>query len=439
MESSASGCNFWRSKGLGIEMAAVNQFLDVTILFEAGYITLDALSHLERKRLEETARRIAAVFVLSLLGSSIVEVFYEQASQQVAGFQGAVLSAVWIVSSCFIFGCAWRLYRWMLGHSGRIQSIRVDIVEFATKRVAATLGPMQESIDKIEAAANAERTLVEQWGSKVSGAMNAMQIASESTNQSVKSLREWMDVSKHDTKKVMDRYDQWAKAHRDDAATIYLVSSKLESLVDRASILEEEIDALHPDYGTSEEEGVGDGRVDEGERKGNPEPGTVGITANAPLVPRSSHKLTREDGLANREKGNQALMQFSARLCSMNKKHQASLLHGVSDLVFLDSNGAVKCVGAYKALTLSSQANATKQRWIPRVKLLAESRMAMSLNKTMVLFVENLANGRIWARGISPEELKNFSGITTPLMLVNDDSRSEKDCRDSLTSVLQLL
>ena len=418
-------------------MTAANQLLDATILFEAGYITLDALSHLERKKLEETARRIAAVFVLSLLGSSIMEVFYEQVSQEVAGFQGAVLNAIWIVTSSLIFGCSWLLYRWMLRHSGRIQSMRVDIVELSTKRVATTLFPMQESLDKMEAAANAERTSVEQWGSKVSGAMDAMHNASESTSRSVQSLREWMDLSKRDMRKVMDRYDHWAKAHRNDAATIFLVSSKLESLVDRASILEEEIDALLPDYGSSEEEG-GDGRA-EAERKGNPEPGRIGLAANASPIHRTSHKLTREDGLANREKGNQALMQFSARLHSMNKKHQASLLHGVPDLVFLDSNGAVKCVGAYKALTLSSQGNATKQRWIPRVKLLAESRMAMSLNKTLVLFVENLANGRIWARGISPEELKNFTGITTPLMLVNDDSRSEKDCRDSLTSVLQLL
>jgi hypothetical protein len=132
-------------------------------------------------------------------------------------------------------------------------------------------------------------------------------------------------------------------------------------------------------------------------------------------------------------------MQFSARLHSMNKKHQASLLHGVPDLVFLDSNGSVKCVGAYKALTLSSLDGATKQRWIPKSKLLAESRMAVKENKTLVLFVENFLNRRIWARAMSPEELKSFSGITTPLMLVNDDPQSEKDCRDSLTSVLQLL
>jgi len=37
------------------------------------------------------------------------------------------------------------------------------------------------------------------------------------------------------------------------------------------------------------------------------------------------------------------------------------------------------------------------------------------------------------------DELKKLGGITTPLMLVDDDSASEKACRESLSNVLQLL
>jgi hypothetical protein len=421
-------------------MVAVDQLLSWTILFEVCYVTSDALTHFERRTLEDTARRIVVVLVLSLLGSSMLQVFYEQVSQEVRAFSGPVLSAFWIVSLLVVFGCSWSFYHWMLFHSARTHFRRVDIVELVERRSAETLGPVRERFETLERAAIAQRASVEQWGTKVTGAMNSMQTASESTNQSVQWIREWIELSKRDMKKAMDRSDEWARAHRNDAATIHLVSSKLESLVDRASILEEEIDALLSDYGSSEEgEGSGDGRDGAGQRQGVPEFGPVGTAENGSPLPRTPRRLTREEGLANREKGNQALMQFSARLYSMNKKHQASLLHGVPDLVFLDSNGSVKCVGAYKALTLSSQGGATKQRWIPRVKLLAESRMAMSLNKTMVLFVENLANSRIWAIGISPDELKTFPGITTPLMLVNGDPQSEKDCRNSLTSVLQLL
>ena len=421
-------------------MAAVDQLLDWAILFEVGYVTLDAVASFAAKKTEETARRIVVVFVLSLLGSSMLEVFYDQLSQEVAAFRGPVLSAAWFVSLLFVFGCSWSLYDSMRDFSGRIQAEQVGIVELVEKRTAETLAPMQEKFDKVEGAAIAARTAVEQWGSKVPGTMDAMRKASESTGKSVKWIYDWIELKQRDMKQIMSRYDERAEAHRNDAATIYLLSSKLESLVDRASILEEEIDGLLSERGVAVEEDVDDdgrgGGADQA--RGAAEPGKAGTAANGPTVA-GRKQLTREDGLANREKGNQALMQFSARLHSMNKKHQASLLHGVPDLVFLDSNGAVKCVGAYKALTLSSLDGATKQRWIPKSKLLAESRMAVKESKTLVLFVENFLNRRIWARAISSEELKSFSGITTPLMLVNDDPESEKACRDSLTSVLQLL
>src|SRR5713101_4629374 len=205
-------------------MVAIDQLLSWTILFEVCYVTADALTHFSRRTLEETARRIVVVFVLSLLGSSMLQVFYEQVSQEVLTFRGPVLSAVWIVSLLIVFGCSWSFYHWMLHHSGRIQSERIGIVELVEKQTTETLNPMQERFVKMEGAAIAQRTSLEQWGTKVTGAMDAMQTASESTKQSVQSLHEWIDVSKRDMKRVMDRYDQWAKAHRNDAATIYLVS-----------------------------------------------------------------------------------------------------------------------------------------------------------------------------------------------------------------------
>ena len=104
----------------------------------------------------------------------------------------------------------------------------------------------------------------------------------------------------------------------------------------------------------------------------------------------------------------------------------------------MDGDESVRFIAAYKALTLSEQGSA-KQRWIPRSKLVAELRLATKQSKPMILFVENLANGRVWATVIPKDGVKDFRGVTTTLMLVNDDSESEKACSDSLTSVLQLL
>ena len=157
-----------------------------------------------------------------------------------------------------------------------------------------------------------------------------------------------------------------------------------------------------------------------------------------PLPVDPPHRLTREDGLANREKGNQALMRFHEKLRNLGKNCKVSLLHGAPDLLFLEEDGSVRSIAAFKALTLSEQGSA-KQRWIPRAKLLAELRLATKQSKPMILFVENLANGRVWATVIPKDGVKDFGGVTTPLMLVNDDPESEKACSDSLTSVLQLL
>ncbi|MDE1728620.1 MAG: transposase [Thaumarchaeota archaeon] len=81
----------------------------------------------------------------------------------------------------------------------------------------------------------------------------------------------------------------------------------------------------------------------------------------------------------------------------------------------------------------------TKQRWIDRIKLLAEIKTAKKFDVSMILFVRNIANGRIWATVISAENLKDFRGITTPLALVDSDSAAEKACKETLEMALQLV
>ena len=63
----------------------------------------------------------------------------------------------------------------------------------------------------------------------------------------------------------------------------------------------------------------------------------------------------------------------------------------------------------------------------------------MKYNMPVMLFVFNLVNGRTWAYVIAPDDLKNFKGITTPMMLVESEPASEKVCKDTLTMALRLL
>jgi hypothetical protein len=411
-------------------MLAFDQFSDWAVLFAVAYLTADALTHASRRTAEETARRIATVVVLSLIGSSILEVFYSEVSQTTAKFQGPVLTSAWIVSLFFIFGFSWSLYHRMLRHSHLVQSDRVNLVELVTKQVNGALIPMQKQISGLQETVDAEKASADQRSSKLTGAFDGLKKSIGEATRSINPLANWMELWNREIRKMMDDYREWAEAHKNDAATIHLLSAKLESLIDRAAVVEEELDEL----GSSHQHEGSENHADSEAGEGSPSISAPGTTGSV----EPPHKLTREDGLANREKGNQALMRFCENLRKLNKDPKVSLLHGAPDLLFLYGDGQVRYVAAYKALTLSAQGSA-KQRWIPRAKLVAELAVALKENKPLILFVENLANGRIWAYVIPVDEVKDFKGVTTHLMLVNDDPESEKACRDSLTSVLQLL
>ena len=135
--------------------------------------------------------------------------------------------------------------------------------------------------------------------------------------------------------------------------------------------------------------------------------------------------------------GNREQLRFSEYLSLQGKNHKCSLLNGTPDFEFYIDN-TIKCIGAFKSLTLSVYGS-TKQRWIGKIKLLAEIKTTKKFDVSVILFVRNVANGRIWATVISTENLKDFRGITTPLALVDSDSAAEKACKETLEMALHLV
>ena len=105
-----------------------------------------------------------------------------------------------------------------------------------------------------------------------------------------------------------------------------------------------------------------------------------------------------------------------------------SIKEGTPDYVFYaPGTRNRKAVGAFKALTLRE--DGTRQRWIPRRKVLAELRLALKLGVPLILFVQNFANGRIWAKVLPVEELKEFTGLTTPLCWWRTTHRQRRHAR----------
>jgi hypothetical protein len=407
-------------------MPAVDQLSTWAALFGVAYVALDVTTHLSRQTLAETVRRLIAVVTLSLLAAYLTEVIFGDVAQGASVFQGPLLLVVWIPALLISFVFSWGLYHRMLGHSQRAQMERVNIVELVAKRVDEVLAPMQKQISELQEAAKFDRTSADERSSKLA---TAFQDLKQSVVQNIPTVDSVLDALRRgnwEIEQMLKGYRRWADVHKNDAAIIYRVSSKLESLVERAEVVEEELGEI----GWNPEQ---ENRALLGADKPQP-----ALPPSATVAVDSPHRLTREDGLANREKGNQALMRFHEKLRNLGKNCKVSLIHGAPDLLFMDGDGSVRFIAAYKALTLSEQGSA-KQRWIPRAKLVAELKLATKQSKPLILFVENFVNGRIWATVIPQDGVKDFRGVTTPLMLVNGDSESEKACSDSLTSVLQLL
>ena len=353
---------------------------------------------------------------------------------------GPVLTAVWSMLLAFVWVCSWRLYHSMLEYSGRVQSERVDTVELVERRTAETLAPMGEKVGKIEGIADALKTSVEQWNQKAPATLDAMKKASDATRRSSEWVFDWIEHTKKDMGQIASHYEELAEAHRNDAATIYLVSNKLESLVERASILQEEIDELLAEGASApEEDGIDDGSP--GGSSAGAGTAEVGVVATAEKegIAIGPRRLTTEDGRANRERGNNAQLRFCEEILRGDGKLvDNSIKEGTPDYVFYaPGTRNPRGVGAFKALTLRE--DGTRQRWIPRRKLLAEQRMALKLGVPLILFVLNFTNGRIWAKVVSMGELKEFSGLTTPLMMMENDPQAEKACKETLEMALQLL
>jgi hypothetical protein len=407
----------------------------LVILF--GYLVLDITTHFRMQNKEESIRRVPAVafsysFVAYLLYFVYVQLFGVMTVQP--QLEVLLFTVLWIGSLIASVVVSWKLYYKMLAHSGTQEYAKVDVLEVARKKTEEMLSPMFQYIFTMRSAVDDLKLKIgalAQGDQKVSDSISGMSKNIANLADITTRTKNDVDFRREQFNLVIQGYNKWFQEHKDDAAISAKNHQVLEALLERAEVV---LDALD-EYIASI-----DGGVRESEK-----PSVSGeITTQAAPSSASNnngdhhekHELTREDGLRSREKGNRAQMKFSEYLRATGIELRSSLLNGEPDYLFYKSSNLV-AVGAYKALTLSVEA--TKQRRIYRAKLLAEVRAGMKYNMPVMLFVFNLVNGRTWAYVIAPDDLKNFKGITTPMMLVESEPASEKACKDTLTMALRLL
>lgn len=149
-------------------------------------------------------------------------------------------------------------------------------------------------------------------------------------------------------------------------------------------------------------------------------------------------RLTTEDGVTNRKKGNNAQVETCEFLKGLGFVLENYCSRSVPDFLFYNSSLMVG-VGAHKAFTLTKQG--TRQRSISATSLDVEYQTAKELKLPLILFVLNLDNGQRWAHFIPHEELDKFKSksVCTPLILAENSPEAYETLRNSILEVKKQL
>ena len=374
---------------------------------------------------------VALYLVISEVSSYTASPFFEEPS----------LSILWLASNvCLIGFAAWE-YHSARYNSAHEEDKKVEVVNYVDQQLAGRLRPLEGALTSVQSGLSDLSGKVLALSPKVeqtSKNVNDLAITVLSHTKALKEVGEQYDLREAAYRDIAVQYEKWYSKRAEADLALGDLVIEADDMLTRSDIVMEQMDDLI-DLVEPEPPVPGmAGKTEAGALQGQP--------ANPPIsgeTPPVIHgKLTKLQGMANRERGNKAQLKFAEEvLRGAGKLYDNSIREGTPDYIFwapgsLESRKA-KAVGAFKALTLRE--DGTRQRHIPRRKVLAELRTATKYAVPMILFVLNFANGRVWATVIRVEELKGFTGLTTPLWLVENKPQSEQACKDSLKVTLELL
>lgn len=397
------------------------------------YVILDVGSHLSTYTLKESLRRILSISGIFLAISFVLLLIFFQLFDQSTTLSTFVV--VWIASLAATLFASWKLYHKMLEHSDLIQERESDVMKIANRQSEEMLKPLKDELSAVQKSLETKTSMIQWLAESVISNDNSLVELNKNMEHVVLALNNIkFDITSREKKYqiILGQYANWFNEQKNGSEIQTKFAQQVELLLERLDVF---LDILDLESGLHETTANKDDTVSNESQVIETVSGIQSqIYNNDQSIP---HKLTREDGLRNREIGNQEQLRFSEFLSLQGKNHKCSLLNGTPDFEF-HIDGTIKYIGAFKSLTLSVYGS-TKQRWIGKIKLLAEIKTAKKLDVSMILFVRNIANGRVWATVISAENLKNFRGITTPLALVDSDSAAEKTCKETLEMALQLI
>lgn len=145
-------------------------------------------------------------------------------------------------------------------------------------------------------------------------------------------------------------------------------------------------------------------------------------------------KLTVQDGSANRRIGIEAQHEMASYLSSIGFEIKEGSSTGEADYI-IRREGRIVAIGSNKAYMLYDEPK-RMQRRISEKEVDPEIVLARKLQVPMVIFVTNRKNNRRWAHVVKIDDLAEWSGISTPVMLAKNDEQSGIILQEEISSVL---
>ncbi len=151
-------------------------------------------------------------------------------------------------------------------------------------------------------------------------------------------------------------------------------------------------------------------------------------------IPKEGVVMTSEDREASRRIGREAEHEFAEYFRDKGFEPGERVGEGDPDLV-LKSHGKVVAVVNTKSYTLYDEPK-RNQRRIGLDDMIPEMAAAARLKAPLLVAVKNRRNGRVWLCLVPPEELKDWKGTSTPLLLSKDDPESGRQLQEMVQDVL---
>jgi len=256
--------------------------------------------------------------------------------------------------------------------------------------------------------------------------------ATQSMNNNITLLMAQARTLENDFKRIVEDYKALVGQYQTDNA----LSNK--RLVQYESLLEELQNSLQSLLARVEE--LTRLQREYKEKIDGTPPTSYGNSANPAPTERDPLRLTREDGVTNRKKGNNAQVETYEFLKGLGFMLENDPSKNSPDFLFYNSSMSLMAgIGAHKAFTLTKQG--TRQRSISAKSVDVEYGTAKELKLPLILFVLNLDNGQRWAHFIPHEKLDKFKSksVCTPLILAENSSEAYETLRNSILEVKKQL